>query len=233
MLHDIVFDKLLGLWIVAALLWSHVVSEWVGYWIEVERNPILYTVVAIVVTLYAGLRGYLIFKKARDHNSGRRGEQTVAEYMDRLREKGHRVYRDIPGESGNIDHVIVGTQGIFTVETRTGRKPENGDPIVEFDGKAISVIGRSSEGRPIAQVRAQAKKLESKLQEQTGQVFSVAPIIVYPGWFVRSRSGAKESEVSVLNPKSLQDWITRRPDILPAEQVNLIGATLAKLMRDA
>jgi hypothetical protein len=60
---------------------------------------------------------------------GLEGERTVGHALEELRVYGYQVFHDIPGNKFNIDHVIAGPAGIFTIETKTRSKPGDGDGL--------------------------------------------------------------------------------------------------------
>ena len=53
-----------------------------------------------------------------------------------------KVYHDIPGNNFNIDHVVVGPNGVFAVETEGRSKPNRGrgqsDATVVYDGRSLT-----------------------------------------------------------------------------------------------
>ena len=71
------------------------------------------------------------------------GERIVAEYLDALRDEDCYVTHDLTGDKFNVDHVVIGPHGIFTVETKTISKPLKGSAKVLYDhgggGSARSV----------------------------------------------------------------------------------------------
>ncbi len=75
-----------------------------------------YFVVALILYMPKMFRKIPELKRLRQ---ARDGERAVAEYLDLLRDDGHRVFHDIVGPNFNIDHVIVEPRSIFTVETKT------------------------------------------------------------------------------------------------------------------
>jgi len=63
-----------------------------------------------------------------------------------------RSRRDVVGDGFNVDHVLIGPAGVFTVETKTHSKPR-GDARVVFDGEAIQVAGMEPDRDPVVQAR--------------------------------------------------------------------------------
>ena len=58
---------------------------------------------------------------------GLRGERLVGEMLHSMLKDGFEVFHDFPiepdGKTGNIDHILVGPNGVFAIETKTYRKP--------------------------------------------------------------------------------------------------------------
>jgi hypothetical protein len=91
---------------------------------------------------------------------------------------------------------------VFTIETKTYSKPAKGKAEVTFDGERIKIGHWEPDRNPVIQARAQAGWLKSLLMETTGRHFPVHPVIVFPGWFVRSE-GRPKRPIWVLNPKTV------------------------------
>lgn len=161
-------------------------------------------------------------KRARD------GERAVAEYLDLLRDDGHRVFHDIVGMNFNIDHVIFGPKGVFTIETKTLNKRVGQNVSLRFDGKVVRVGEAALPDNPVPQALAQATWLKRTLLDSTGKAFSVKPVVVFPGWFVEP---SERGEVWVLEPKALRGFLKSEPVHLKTEDVNLAVFHLKRYIR--
>ncbi len=170
-------------------------------------------------------------KQAKLIRQGRDGEKIVAESLDGLREDGHRVFHDLLGDNFNLDHVIVSTKGIFVVETKTYSKPVKGDAKIQYDGENIIIAGRTATKAPITQVTAASKWLKDILQESTGKVYMIKPIVVFPGWFVETKESGRKSDVWVLNPKALHSFINNESDKITREDMMLATFHLSRYIR--
>ena len=230
-LLSLVLDKLFSLLFMSGALWVLAVTEWFKYWRHANPSPVLYTTFAVAFSVYGLIRGYFLYRKVERLKLGLRGEETVGEYFNRLVAKGYRVFHDIPGEKGNIDHVIISTRGAFTVETKTRSKPAKGDAIVTFDGETLSFNNARSDDAAIRQAKAQAGQLKRILKEETGNDYSVQPVVVVPGWFVEGLPGSSGSDVWVLNPKSLHKWIDHEPEKISTDRVRLAATKLGQYIR--
>jgi hypothetical protein len=171
--------------------------------------------------LFVRLRRYLLQLRIRRRRRKLESERSIDEYLDWLRVKGYRIFNEIPGDSGNFDHVVVCTQGIFLINSKFRRLPADGDCVVEFDGAGISINGGPQDVAPVNEALAQAKQLERILKECSERSFSVRPVLLFPGWHIRDSEAPKTSGVWVLNPRSLGKWIDFRPAALHPDLVDI------------
>ena len=133
------------------------------------------------------------------------------------------------GSGFNLDHVLIGPAGVFTVETKTHRKA-SGDARVVFDGETIRIDRLQPDRDPLIQAKAQASWLRELLSESTGRKFEVRSVIVYPGWFVEN-TGPTERLIWVLNPKALPTFLDHEPLMLSHEDVKLACFHLSRFIR--
>ncbi len=83
---------------------------------------------ALAVTLGLGLRQGRKLQRLDEEREnwrlGVRGEQLVGEALNdpAILAAGYRIYHDVPGAEGwNIDHVVVGSSGVYVIETKARR----------------------------------------------------------------------------------------------------------------
>ncbi len=190
--------------------------------ITVTTALLFFALIFYVPRMVRGRRKIQRLKRARD------GERAVAECLDLLRDDGHRVFHDVVGPNFNIDHVVIGPKGVFTVETKTLNKRVGQDVHLRFDGKAVFVGEAALPDNPVPQALAQAGWLKQTLTDSTGKAFAVRPAVAFPGWFVES-SG--RSEVWVLNPKLLRGKLDELPNCLGKNDVQLIAFHLKRYIR--
>jgi hypothetical protein len=69
------------------------------------------------------------------------------------------------------------------------------------------------------------------LNESTGKVFSVRPVVVFPGWYIETTSGSLR-EVWVLEPKALPAFLGNAAKLLSSEDVNLAAYHLSRYVRE-
>lgn len=147
----------------------------------------------LLVLLIRGLR-----KRSR-YKEGFYAELATAAELDRLKAHGFAVYHDIQAPNFNIDHVVVGSSGVFAIETKSRRKPKRGKDSarVQFDGELLH-FPDWKDRKPVEQALAQARWLQDYLFRETGLRVPVRPVLSLPGWYVIN--GAKRSAVTVINP---------------------------------
>jgi hypothetical protein len=203
--------------------------EWWRWYLKSPPQPITATILAIILLGYCIPKFYKLWRRRRDIKQGRDGEKVVGQALDELRQQGYSVFHDVVGKNFNVDHVIVSTHGIFSIETKTYSKPTNVNPEVTVNGENILVAGKSIYPSPVEQAKASAKWLRCDvLHESTGKWFPVKPVVVFPGWWVVEQT---TGEVWVLNPKGLQYCIDREPEKLTEEDMHLVAYHLSRFIR--
>ncbi|WP_018232528.1 nuclease-related domain-containing protein [Thioalkalivibrio thiocyanodenitrificans] len=204
--------------------------EWLRYYVGFPPRPILFTSVALLLIAFFVWRLLRLLPQYRALRQGVEGERAVGQFLERLREKGYHVFHDLIGSGFNVDHVLIGPAGIFTVETKTRSKPLRGEPLIKFDGNQLTIMGREPDRNPIVQARAQAAWLKSLLVESTGRPLNVFPVVVYPGWFIEQSAGSLRS-IWVLEPKALPKFLENEPNRLTPEDVRLASYHLSRFIR--
>lgn len=204
--------------------------EWFRYWQPRSVNPWVITAAAIGVCIYVAFRIYQLLPRLRALRQGIEGEKAVGQFLERLREQGYHVFHDLIGEGFNVDHVLIGPAGVFTIETKTWSKPQRGDMRIVYDGNMLTAAGREPDRDPLMQALAQAGWLKSLLAESTGRRFDVQPVVVFPGWYVEASPGAHRP-VWVMEPKGLPAFLAREPLRLNAEDVKLAAFHLSRFVR--
>lgn len=197
------------------------------------RNPIGIVTALLIVAGFTWWRGpklVRLYSRIRDFNLGYLGERVVGEELNQLMLDGFRVFHDVPFDGFNIDHVIVGKQGVFAVETKTRRKPRDDDGTkrysVAYDGRSLKwPMGEDQFG--LQQTQDNTRTLAAFLTSATGERTEVAGMLVVPGWWVE-RTG--RGPVNVLNEKEVKHaFLNQRK--LSEEQIQRIVHQLAEKCR--
>jgi len=228
-LVDNAFDSIAGPYMIAVLLGVMAATEWVRWYFGSPPSPYLYSAIAVAGGLWSFWKVRRGMARAIQLRQGRDGERAVAQYLEWFRSKDFFVFHDVPTGDANIDHVLIGTRGVFVIETKTMSKPLRGDCIVSITDGRLAANGRVLDRDPIVQAKAQARWLanffgESKLKQP------IQPVVVFPGWFVE-KFDMKALSVWVLEPKALDAFIDNEPVVLSLERVGALASALSSHIR--
>lgn len=223
-------DKLEPYLLIAVFMIVLAAFEWWRYFRSINPSPALFSAVAGVVAALAAWRFFQFRPKFRALRLGTEGEKVVGQYLERLRANGYEVFHDIVAPGFNVDHVLIGPAGIFTIETKTWSKPARGDARISFDGERLLVGSCAPDRDPIIQARAQATWLKNLLAESTGRKFDVLPVVLFPGWFIEQSPGSLR-ELWVLEPKALPAFLDREPTRLRTADSKLAAFHLSRFVR--
>lgn len=177
------------------------------------------------------------------------GERYVAAELAPLAAKGYHIFHDfifdmVPGgdeTNFNIDHIVVGPEGVFAIETKAKRKLKK-TSVNELTPYEIAIEGTcvedttlrfsdgSTDNKPIAQAIRQAESLQRWLSK-SGITLEVRPLVVFPGWMVKSKQWKK------LGVQSAKNIASRLPDLgkgrrLSTQEVQQIAARLEDKCRN-
>lgn len=129
----------------------------------------------------------------------------------------------------NIDHVLIGPRGIYTIETKTLGKPQRGPCEIEVREDGIHANGRLMERDAAVQAKAQARWLHNFLGESQFKRF-VQPVVVFPGWFIKPFD-MRAAGVWMLEPKGLDRFIDNQPEVITAPEVKAMASALSAYIR--
>jgi hypothetical protein len=137
---------------------------------------------------------------------GAEGEEVVGGILEGLAGEGWHVIHDVSFGRGNIDHIVVGPGGIYTIETKS---------------RAGKVWLEHLDPKMLGQAYAEKKTLETitGMEVQALLVFSQAYIVdKVPAW----RRG-----VGIVPARMLTGFFARRKPVMSAEQAAELYARLA------
>lgn len=118
-------------------------------------------------------------------------ENAAADDFYRLEASGYTVYWDFPGNGFVINHVAVGPNGVFAAGAEGVARPTTGSPSpgrdkVFFDNPVFRSSVRV-EPASLARVQRQAEWLSRWLENRTGEIVIVYPMLVVGGWLANRR----------------------------------------------
>jgi hypothetical protein len=153
---------------------------------------------ALLIAMFAVSRYVLPLMDRRDR--GAAGEERVGGLLDELDEHAWRVIHDASFDHGNVDHIVIGPAGVFSVETKSHPGP---------------VRVRNVHGATLRQAQGQRETLE----RVTGE--PVEAMIVYSRAWV-DKPLTRRRGVRVLPARMLIGYLKRRRDALTSEQVEQV-----------
>lgn len=164
--------------------------------------------IGLLVAMFVVLR--YVMPLVDRHDRGAKGEEQVGSLLDGLEGRGWHAIHDASLGNGNVDHILIGPAGVFTVETKSHPGPVR---VARIHGATI--------GQAQAQQRAIARV--------TG--VEVEPLIVYSRAWI-DRPLARRKGVRVLPARMLAGYLDRRPATLSPEQVEQAQACVADALRE-
>jgi|GEM_PF-890324 len=188
--------KIMGLWE------NQTIANWAGFFMAL----------AVICSIPS-------YKIAQHYLRGSEGEGAVERELEKL-PQGFFIFHDISTGRGNVDHLVVGPTGIFTIETKRWK----GSPKVK-DGYLY--VGGQSCYKPLNQAFAEAMAIRDYLIKKGFKPF-VTPILCF---FQRVARGFKEKikGVWVLGLDQVISFIQSQPPSLPNSKFIQIREALEEL----
>ena len=232
-LLDVVFDEGIIYIFAGTLVCFYAFNNWIYYFTEKVPNPWAVTLLAAAAVIFCLYKIKKTLKKITKLKQGRDGEKAVGQYLDSLREKGVKVFHDIPGDNFNLDHVLVASSGVYVIETKTYSKPDKGESRIIYTGDTLIHHNGFKDDKPLIQVKAAANWLKQIIKGSTGKDIEVKKVVLFPGWFIEPTAESKQSDVWVLNPKALPVFISNSQEQLVGEDLSLVAFHLSRFVRAA
>jgi nuclease-like protein len=211
----------------AALLSLIAIWEWIR-WLSPMPGPELLTAIALAAIGWASVKVRRARTTVQRLKLGLDSEREVADALEQLRDRGFRAFHDIPGPDFTVDHLLVGPQGLFLVETRTRAKPARGVGRIRYDGESLILAGHRGDRDAIQQAMTQARWVADLVSDSSGRNVFVRPVMLFPGWLVERI--AKKTSVWVLNPRTLPLLVEREPTRLGPEDIQLIVSHVSQYL---
>lgn len=222
------WEGMLGWCLVVLFMWVLAGLEWWRYFSNEPPSPWLYTVLALGGLVVAWWRVRPRLQLLRHMHQGIQGEIHVGHRLETLRDKGFIVLHDVPGDGWNIDHVLIGTKGIFAIETKTPSKRHNNAKI-NYDGTTVLIDGFNPDRDPLIQAKAAASWLRDFLERRANRKVPVRPVLIYPNWYIDGPSLGRD--VWVLNDNGFLKLMESEREKLSQDDVAHIADLLGEYAR--
>lgn len=173
------------------------------------RDPrFLGSEIALLVSMFVVSR--YVLPLVDRHDRGARGEEHVGSLLDEFCASRWRVFHDATLGRGNVDHIVLGPGGLFTVETKSHPGPVR-----------VARVHPAT----LEQARAQARAIEKATS------FEVEPLIVYSRAWV-DRPLARRRGVRLMPARMLTSYLAERPAWLSEVQLERARADIERALRE-
>jgi hypothetical protein len=170
-------------------------------------------VIAVAAMKYLEKYGLDKAKRSKDAERGAEAEEAVGAILDILPE-GNFVIHDFDSGKGNIDHILIGPKGIFTLETKSHAGK------VSSDGEKLLRNGRPFEKDFLKQAWAQCYLVREILAKWGITTPLPEPVILFTKASIEVRGKTKGIEIIGIN--YLPKFIERLPDKISTPEAGRI-----------
>ncbi len=163
-------------------------------------------IVSMLMTAWM-IRTFFLISRLKQYQLRLKGEQLTAQYLQALLKDGFSVFYDIVLDTDRGMHVVVGSTGVFAVDTVTVRRRRKWDislATVSYNGDTLTFPRKKPSAKHISGAMESAKELQLWLKSTTDLSVRVAPVLALPGWNVSQNARVN---LPVLSPKQLRDYI--------------------------
>jgi Nuclease-related domain len=150
---------------------------------------------------------------------GAAGEKRAARWLAKL-PTGWHVFHDIPvgARGANIDHVVIGPGGVFTVNSKKLTRQ------VVVSPRTVRVAGHRTDYLPIA--THEARRAARLLSTALGRAIDVTPILAFEVDELVVRQ--QPLDVAAVEMRSLTRWLKSHPSTLSEREVIEIASVAHK-----
>lgn len=114
-----------------------------------------------------------------------------------------RVFHDVETSAGIVDHVVVGPNGVYSVNV-VARRARSGD-CVRLQGNVLQFSNSGIE-QSIVDIAASASRLEKESRQLLGHKVRVRSVIAVPGWEIGEQTNEQHLLVNERNIAMLRGW---------------------------
>ena len=203
--------------------------------ITVGKFPWLFALTSIIGLTYCGYKTWKNFSKLTKLRLGHTAEIATANELIGLQALGYQIFHDIQADGFNIDHLAIGKNGVFAIETKGRHKRHKDHTQPNQNGsKGFQLFYKDGrlhfpswiEIKPLEQAERQAKWVSQWLTKATGQPVFASPVLVFPGWYVTSQT---RPPFPIINHKQLVKTLPSvRTQSLSQQQVDTIVYQVAQ-----
>lgn len=208
---------MIAFWIVCAV-------EWTQRFFGAIPDPRLWSLIALVFTMYGGLQ---IFRLNRRGGPWRSADPRNKAFraLRRLCTAGWGLCYDSNEASSAIDNVLVGDTGVYAVQV----KHRSGSGVIEQSAEGELLFGgRVRDGRLLTNALRAARPLQEYLDARFENPPQVKAVVVVVGdWSIQQSE--TDASVDVITVDKVVEYFQSRANTLTKDQVGEISGFLNSL----
>ena len=208
--------------------WARVKGTVFGFWplflgvfaagfssaVLMTASPIWGATALVLSIAYCGLSLYKGLRHVERYFKGARGEERVSGILKSLPDDYH-IFNDFVACGKHVDHVAVGSAGVFAIETKFWRGR------VTLEEGHILLDGQLPSRSPLSQVLREAQLVRAELAK-SGWTGRVTPVLAFASDTVEAKIAEAQGAV-ILNSSHLREsFSTGTVAIPPAELDRLV-----------
>ena len=203
---------------------------WLFYFGVFELNltfAIILTIVTVGIFIYGFRKSRRLIKHMRNCYKGMEGERLVGEMLNMMSNDSVRVFHDVCGDCFNVDHLIISTRGIFTIETKhydrkKGYKFLYQDGKLLFNGRQCKTI--------LNQMDGEASFISEKLESLCGRVYPIQKVAVIIGAYIENPT-RDFSKYWILNESGFPKFFEKTKESLSIDEVRSIANQVTEWLK--
>ena len=198
-----------------------------GVWNITLGLAITFSVFTLGILVYGIRKSLKLFKHMRNCYKGMEGERLVGEMLNKLSCDSVRVFHDVCGDCFNVDHLIISTRGIFTIETKhydrkKGYKFLYQDGKLLFNGRVCKTL--------LNQMDGEANFISEKLESLCGRNYPIQKVAVIIGAYI-DNPARDFSKYWILNESSFPKFFTNANETLSIDEVRSIATQVTEWLK--
>lgn len=207
---------------------------WYIYLASVQVNLFFVSLFSVAMLVLA-IRGYFKIKKTRQalkrYRKGLEGERLVGETLNRLSNESTFVFHDIPGNSFNVDHIIVSTRGIFVIETKLFNREICNEFI--YDGSMIYRVMKNGRKFPcpklLPQMDGGARFIQQEIECRAEIRLPVIKVAILIGAYITYSENFKD--YWLLNETAFVKVFNQQKEIFDGSVAKLVASHIREMVK--
>ena len=221
--YFIIWGMFIAFFLVTLYVWLFYFNVW-----EITLvMAITFSVVTGTILIYGIHKSRKLIRHIRNCYKGMEGERLVGEMLNKMSNDSTRVFHDICGDYFNVDHLIISTKGIFTIETKHyDRKKgykflfQNGKLM--FNGRQCSTL--------LNQMDGEANFIHEKLNVLCGRDYPIQKVAIIIGAYIDNPQN-EFSNYWILNENSFPKFFANAKDCLTIDEVRSIANQITEWIK--